>query len=187
MQSGVADWPTYVEAVAAVFAAIGTVAAVMVALFYQPLRERRRMPRLHLEPPADARRGFPGSWHLLDAITLQVKAKRGRNSAEDVEVLATAMWWSRERPDEDPFVLFENRPLPWYESPETDGAHTECIWRRVFPAALKFSRLAPHRPSIGGWAGQTHWVPNLILGKQLLLRFIRSPHRQARNPLFSRI
>jgi len=118
---GVATWPSYVEAVAAVLAGVGTVAAVWVALFLQPLREKQQKPRLKLEPPQGTGYGAPADAQLLKTVTLQVEAEKGRKSAEDVEILATVRWYSRKRPDDAPIIQFESRPLPWYESDETDG------------------------------------------------------------------
>jgi hypothetical protein len=99
---------------------VGTVGAVLVALFYQPFRENRAKPVLRLESPADSSFGVPGDFDALDTVTLRVVAERGRKSAEEVEVLATAIW-SADRPDATLHTQFDSQPLPWYRSDEVDG------------------------------------------------------------------
>lgn len=121
LMHGAATWPTYVEALATALAAVGTVAAVCVVLFFQPLREEQQKPRLVLKKPNGGAFGVPATHKFLHTLTLAVEAKKGRKSAEDVEILATARWSVPERPDDEPVTQFESRPLPWYESDETDG------------------------------------------------------------------
>jgi hypothetical protein len=113
-------WTSYVGAIAAAVAAVGTVAAVMVALFYQPLREKRAKPALRLDPPADSSFGLPADFDTLTTVTLRVVADRGRKSAEAVEVLVTAMWRAGS-PDAYLHTQFDSQPLPWYRSDEVDG------------------------------------------------------------------
>lgn len=113
-------WSDYVTAIATAVAAVGTVGAVLVALFYQPLRERRRRPLLSILPPRNFTREMPGSSYQLEAQTFKVSAAKGRKSAEEVEVLATVRWRSA-RPDAAWHLQFDNRPLPWYSSDDVEG------------------------------------------------------------------
>ena len=88
-------WTDKLEAIAAAVAAVGTVGAILVALFGQPWLERRRRPRLHLSLGRDVN-GYGdaggGDDDYVATTTMRVTAEPGRRSAEDVEVLLTATW-----------------------------------------------------------------------------------------------
>lgn len=74
--------------------AIGTVGAVVVALYLGPLRDRRRRPVLDLEPGVvqvlNRDTQAPGSTSLAVA-SLRVSNRRGRDTASDVEVVVQAV------------------------------------------------------------------------------------------------
>lgn len=77
-----------------VFAAIGTIAAVMVALFVVPWRERRRRPRLGLSfaPISQITASFsaapePDHGHMCDGAIARLRVSNsGPSAADDVEV-----------------------------------------------------------------------------------------------------
>jgi hypothetical protein len=119
-----ATWPTYVSAVATGLAAVGTVGAVLVALFYPPSREKHTKPRLTLSSPKDFGTGMPEAADILEPVTLVVSAEAGKRSAEDVELLVSAKWRSRSDDDSPWFENIENHPLLWFASSETDGIVT---------------------------------------------------------------
>lgn len=74
--------------------AIGTVGAVVVALYLGPLRDRRRRPELHLQAGVvqvlNRDTQAPGSASLAVA-TLRVSNRRGRDTASDVEVVVQSV------------------------------------------------------------------------------------------------
>ncbi len=74
--------------------AIGTVGAVVVALYLGPLRDRRRRPELRLDfgvvQILNRDTQAPGSASLAVA-TLRVSNRRGRDTASDVEVVVQSV------------------------------------------------------------------------------------------------
>jgi hypothetical protein len=149
---GVATWPIYVGSVATAVAALGTIAAVLVALFYQPLRETKQKPCLALKAPEDTHFSFPDKEGVLHAITLQVSAEKGRKSAEDVEILATAMWWMRGLDRERWYTVFENRPLSWFESDEVDGRQMRMHMAPGIARRVELMKLGPPK-ELHKWLG----------------------------------
>lgn len=63
---------------------------------------------------------MPGSLGPLETQTFKIVAARGKKSAEEVEVLATAKWRG-DRAGAEWHIQFDNRPLPWYSSDDAEG------------------------------------------------------------------
>lgn len=129
-----ATFPEYLGAWGTLAAAAGTVAAVLIALYRDTWRARRRRPMLTLSVADDAVLGgvrIPEPMRgVLPGIRLKIANAPGRNTATDVEVLMSA--WQRVVPsngrDEPWQPFFELRPLVWsskYESREPDATLTE--------------------------------------------------------------
>lgn len=118
MAVAVTQWTDVVTALAACVASVGTVAAVIVALFGQPWLDRRRKPQLSLEL---GRSTLGHGWAVATApaepVTLRVRAKPGRRTARDVEVLLTASWTTkRTGPHNVPHTVLDHFPLTWYRA-----------------------------------------------------------------------
>jgi hypothetical protein len=116
-------------------AAVGTVSAVVFALWFQWWRTRQRRPELTLEFNDDADRA--NVEQLVDSpqqpktyrshwIRPRVMNKRGRNSAEDVEVLLVGVKAHDDEPGsllEPPSErLLEGLPLKWSELESTKAS-----------------------------------------------------------------
>ncbi|MGH2998087.1 MAG: hypothetical protein ACRDNM_02200 [Gaiellaceae bacterium] len=93
--------------------AIGTVGAVIVALYLGPLRDRRRRPVLDLElgvvQVLNRDTQAPGSASLAVA-TLRVSNRRGRDTASDVEVVVQSVSLDGQQ------VPLAIRPLLWSQA-----------------------------------------------------------------------
>jgi hypothetical protein len=147
------SWQPTVEALATVLAAVGTVAAVAVALFVQPLRERRQAPQLYLQlGEHKAGVGFgPTVRGAPITVTVRVGAKLGRRAAEDVEVLLTA-WWSAGKSDASSFVVVDHVPLQWIGSHRAEGPVTQL---RIAPGTEReVALLRLGRPEVLEEAGE---------------------------------
>jgi hypothetical protein len=82
----------YVQTVATVLAAAGTIAAVLVALYLNVWQERQRAPALSLALPPDWPRGWDFSTTQRRAVrplVLEIENAKGRRTARNVEVLLT--------------------------------------------------------------------------------------------------
>jgi hypothetical protein len=117
------SWTDIVTALATVLAGVGTVGAVLVALFGQTWRERRRAPELSLEFGRNAGgMGWSGgATGPAEPVTLRVVAARGKRTARAVEVLLTASWTVG---DESEYAVMDHYPLPWYRAVTPEGAVT---------------------------------------------------------------
>lgn len=85
------DWIDYVALVAAVFAALGTVGAVVVALFGPRWQARRRRPALYVRslPPSMSQsrpRGPLGNDSPATEFTVELGNRAGRDTGRDVEI-----------------------------------------------------------------------------------------------------
>lgn len=103
------------EVGASVIAAIGTVAAVLVALYLPLVRERRREPRLSLSLGRQAhgvelRQGVTGQ---VNRLRLKIMSEPGRKTAHNVEVLLSAAWPMPSMPDKE-FLVVDHEPLKWF-------------------------------------------------------------------------
>lgn len=101
--------------------AVGTVGAVLVALYLQVVREYLREPQLSLSLGRQAsgmqlRRDVSG---VVNRLRLKVGASEGRRTAHSVEVLMSAAWTVPSMPDRD-FLVLDREPLNWFGS-EKDG------------------------------------------------------------------
>lgn len=102
-----ADWVT---AIATVLAAIGTVGAVVLALWLQIWKERRSQPVLSLQLPGTRRTFGFGGERFYGEVWVAVSNLPDRRTARSVEVLLTA------RAMEDPVnppPTFQDQPLRW--------------------------------------------------------------------------
>jgi hypothetical protein len=120
-----------VSVVANVFGAVGTVGAVIVALFLQYFNVRRARPKLSVEfsdqphdediAPVDLDR--PNLF-----IRLKVRAERGREVARSVQVLLLRI----DRPASAlPAPVVPSRNLKWADTPNEKLDIPAGIWRRV--------------------------------------------------------
>jgi hypothetical protein len=112
----------WIETAATVVAALGTVGAVVLALWLQVYRERRRKPSLRLvysaaDPASEAwapvyREGHQALW-----LRFSVCNATGKDTARDVQVLVTRVVTPRERSE-----LVPGGPLHWTDlrSPTID-------------------------------------------------------------------
>lgn len=146
-------------------AAVGTLLAVVVALYSTTWRDWRRRPELSLDFANETeKRGLMFSYDGRDddddafvfLITLRVTNRQGRRTADDVEVLLSA-WWTGE--DGDPYQTLDHRPLPYVDTVR-DGAHVTQlsipagVSRRV--EFLKLGPAAALRVVLGqDWVSQT--------------------------------
>jgi hypothetical protein len=123
----------FVTAVAAIAAAVGTVSAVLVALYLNLWRERRRRPRLTLSIDPESAEGetWGLKWEDLDfdpgyppgqpkVLYLRVTNETGRSTAQDVEVLLTERT-NEGNLDTPTSLSFEHRSLAWAHVTTEDG------------------------------------------------------------------
>lgn len=154
----------YLTAWATLGAAVGTISAVLIALYRDTWRAWRRRPRLSLSFGA----GNKGSqtWSTtggsawLPGLRLKVTNAKGRDSAEDVEVLFT--FWSPDK--ETPRV--EDRALLWASPYEGDEVVTKMTIAPGVSRELEFIRLG--RP----WA-----LDQITLGRSRALENPPELHR----------
>jgi hypothetical protein len=116
----------WIIAGATVAAALGTLAAVLVALYRETWREWRSRPRLTLDlDPTWSERNLDLFWQQGSSpahwARLRVSNATGRRSAHDVEVLVTA-FYTVDQEEEDWQPPLDTRPLPWSNTPPVDGA-----------------------------------------------------------------
>jgi hypothetical protein len=127
------SWLDVLAAVATMVAAIGTVAAVVVALYLNLWRESRRRPELELS--IDEESAAISIWALSweesefdpgyppgqpEVLYLRVSNQSGRTTAQDVEVLLTERIVS-DKPGGFTGISFENRSLAWGYLTTEDG------------------------------------------------------------------
>lgn len=103
-----------VESAAAVVAAVGTVGAVLVALYLPLVRDRRLAPRLDLSLGRQAhgvelRRSVNGQ---VNRLRLKISAETGKKTAHNVEVLLSAAWAVPSMPEREILVV-DHEPLKW--------------------------------------------------------------------------
>jgi hypothetical protein len=107
------DWLDYLAAFAALFAALGTVAAVVWAIYGPSIRERRRRPSLSLE------NRYEGDEQIFEAdeptvgdgACLRLANATGRDTAREVEVFLS-VYIVLERPEEGPAMVdVDGEPL----------------------------------------------------------------------------
>jgi hypothetical protein len=120
-----------ISVIANIFSALGTVGAVVVALFLQHFNVRRARPKLRLE--------FSPELHDEDMalveldqpnlfVRLKIWAHSGRDAARNVQVLLLRM----ERPaTTEPAPVIPSRNLKWSDTPNEKLDIPPGIWRRV--------------------------------------------------------
>jgi hypothetical protein len=120
-----------ISVIAEIFSAIGTVGAVVVALFLQHFNVRRARPKLSLEFSAQL---FDEDMALVDLdhpnlfIRLKVWTERGRDVARNAQVLLLRI----DRPvDNSPAPVVPSRNLKWADTPSEKLDIPAGIWRRV--------------------------------------------------------
>jgi hypothetical protein len=130
----------HLEAWAAVVAALGTLAAVLIALYRDTWRAARRRPRLTVsfasENPERYIHIYRDDQGYLPGFRLNVANAKGRDTAHDVEVLVS-FWSLRHPPPElgqasEWDQRLENRPLVWANEYETG----ELITRVAIPPGV---------------------------------------------------
>ncbi len=162
-----ATWTDVAVAIAGAVAAVGTVGAVVVALYFQPLRERRLRADLRLPEALPDRRLSESAYYgtSVETITLDVTAQRGRRSAEEVEVLLTVSCWLRDDERDRPRTVFQNRPLPWFDSSSVEGPVTQLhmgpgVSRKV--EVLKMGNPKALHASMGWPPDLAEWTFNQL-------------------------
>jgi len=120
-----------VSVIAEIFGAIGTVGAVVVALFLQHFNVRRARPKLSVEFSAQL---FDEDMALVDLdhpnlfIRLKVWTERGRDVARNTQVLLLRI----DRPvNNSPAPVVPSRNLKWADTPSEKLDIPAGIWRRV--------------------------------------------------------
>jgi hypothetical protein len=169
MQSNGPSWLDYLSAISTAVAAVGTLAAVLVALYLNVWREHRARPKLLLEEYEDTWFGVgfnPGSRTKDDVwgIPLLVRNSAGRKTAHNVQVLATFSVRLGEDGAWTDFVT--DQPLVWkFGALPSSGGGTAGVdipagvCRKVFVAFIGeanqlFETLWPRKPMPGGFANE---------------------------------
>ncbi len=142
------DWAT---AVGALVGAVGTVAAVAVALYLSTWRDARTRPRLSLLMGDQSEIGGMAIMDYDEAvggavqpIFLQVRNRPGCRTAHDVEVLLTAKWRRKDAEHEPMHTQFDSRPLGWaFVNPEAGAAVTQVSIPAGVTRRVEVMRLAP--------------------------------------------
>jgi hypothetical protein len=166
MQFGAQSWLDYVTAISKALAAVGTLAAVIIALYLNIWRDRRLRPKLSLEEYEDTWFGVgfnPGRATRDSAwgIPLLVRNARGRKTAHDVQVLATFSVRLGEDQSWTDFVI--DQPLVWKFGVLPSGQGTPSVdippgvTRKIFVAFIGepnqiFQVLWPRKAMPGGFA-----------------------------------
>jgi hypothetical protein len=127
------DTLDYISAISLALAALGTLLAVIIALYLNLWREARRKPVLSLrldDPRFAGGMGFQGNpegpaaaralAHL--PVRIRVSNQKGRRTAEDVEVLLTASWTGEDK--SDPYTFLDSTPLVWSPHHRVEGQGT---------------------------------------------------------------
>jgi hypothetical protein len=109
-----------ISTVAEVATAIGTLFAVLLALYFQAYREWKARPSLSLSLGRNKTGLGLGSGVADEAhsVGLRVTAARKRRTAHDVEVFATAEWHYPEANSSHRFI--DHEPLQWIGGSKTD-------------------------------------------------------------------
>ncbi len=146
-------------------AAVGTLAAVAIALYRDSWRAARRRPHLDLsfaEPRrASSPAGFSGGIQgYLSPVRLRVTNAPGRDTARDVEVLLSA-WWDGKQPSGRWYQTLDNRPLPWADEYETGLDITRATLAPGVGRQMEFLRF-----------GRPHDVQRVLAGKVRAKDFI---------------
>jgi hypothetical protein len=120
------SWTEVVTAIASVVVGIGTVGAVLVALFGQSWLERRRAPKLSLQLGLNSDgMEWMETTGPADPVTLRVIADAGKRTAVDVEVLITASWTvASEGGSSVGYVVLDHYPLAWFRAAGLSGSST---------------------------------------------------------------
>jgi hypothetical protein len=164
------DWTEAFSAIAAVVAAVGTVAAVVVALFGQPWRDRRQRPRLELALGRNSLGvGLGGGVRdFVDPVTVRISTEPGKRTATDVEVLVSVGWRATypesvrselgSSVDLDSLHLdIDHQPLAWWGTHSETGGYVTQL--NLAPAVSREARLLVlGRPS--DLARALGWAPD---------------------------
>lgn len=133
---GATQTPTWIM----IASAVGTLSAVLVALYVQVFREWRRRPKLGLAPfsAADSDGVILRLKDEISAwIRLQVHNEPGRRTAEDVEVIVVSIArddnGERPPPDEPPvdLGLLAGRTLKWADDASSRSTIPPGMYRRI--------------------------------------------------------
>jgi hypothetical protein len=159
------SWLDYLTAFSTAIAAFGTLAAVLVTLYFNVWRESRRRPSLFLEPYEETEFGIgwnPGERQHDDiwGTSLLVGNRPGRITAHDTQVLAT---FAYKLDNGEWYDHVSDQPLVWKYSriPDAEGSASidipAGVKRKVFvvfigePNVL-YRTLWPREPKFGGFA-----------------------------------
>jgi hypothetical protein len=131
--------------------ALGTLAAVGVALYLSAWRDTRSRPELSLtlgdqsEIGGIAILGYDQEdWGDVMPIYVQVSNSRGRRTAHDVEVLLTAKWHSRAPGYAiDPTTQFDSRSLGWAFATSSAGTATQVAIPPGVTRRIEILRVGP--------------------------------------------
>jgi hypothetical protein len=143
-----------IQTIANVGAAIGTISAVIVALFLQIVRVHRRRPALSLVFSGDANEqdlAFVEEDHFNLYVRLKVKNMAKKDTARNVEVLLLHV---HRPPGASESGVVPSRGLTWADIPQERINIPPNVWRRVDLLNLWAERQA------GG--GETVLTPALI-------------------------
>lgn len=128
------DTLDYVDAISLALAAVGTLLAVIVALYLNLWREAKKRPILSLcfdDPNLAGGAGFQGNPEgaasmkavAHQPVRIRISNRRGRRTAQDVEVLLTASWVGDDQ--NDPYSFLESTPLVWSPHHRLEGRDTQ--------------------------------------------------------------
>lgn len=183
------DTLDYVSAISLAIAAVGTLLAVIVALYLNLWREARKRPALSLgfeDPSLACGAGFQGDpqgpaaaralTHL--PVRIRVLNQKGRRTAQDVEVLLTASWIGDDK--SDPSTFLDSTPLVWSPHHRVEGQGTRLalppgVGRTIdlltygLPPAIFFLAGAPDGPIDPGAFALLHIWPFEFNSQNLLL------------------
>jgi hypothetical protein len=148
----------WIQAGAASVAAIGTVSAVVVVLWIQPLLSARRRPTLSLAfSEHDVKQDFtqvenPGSWLPWKGLWLRFRVcnEEGKSTAREVQVVLTGVRAKTGTLSVEPMPI---QPLKWADLGETkidlapnSSRHIDicCVCKPSAQDERLFLRFAPH-------------------------------------------
>lgn len=169
-------WLDYLTAFSTAVAAIGTLAAVVFALYLNVWRERRRRPDLSMALHDDSNMAVawtPGTRHSTDAwgFSVLVANARGRTTAHDVQVLVTL---ARREPEgwvdllTDQLLIWKLRRAPLGEG-DVSIDIPAGVKRKLFVAFIGegnavFRSMYPHEVAWGGIVDEDGCLYEVVAG-----------------------
>lgn len=190
------DTLDYVSAISLALAAVGTLLAVIVALYLNLWRDSRKRPVLSLrleDPNLAGGMGFQGDPEGPAAakavahrpVRIRISNQKGRRTAQDVEVLLTALWIGE---DGRPETFLDSTPLVWSPHHRVEGQGTQLaippgVGRTIdlltygLPPAIFVLAGAPNGPIDSGAFALLHIWPFKFNSQYLLLDHLQYQFR----------